>query len=78
MLNQGTKILDALMNASRLSKTSEDQPEINADDIMKTSLKQLTRGFEPEFGGFSEAPKFPQTGLHDHSHQKFARDFFVP
>lgn len=32
----------------------------NGDDCGRLCIKQLLSAFEPEFGGFSKAPKFPQ------------------
>jgi len=37
-----------------------DGPEHISNESWKTCLKQLVSGFEPEFGGFSQSPKFPQ------------------
>ncbi|KAG1681219.1 SWI/SNF complex subunit SMARCC2 [Nymphon striatum] len=60
VLDQGTVILDALMGATNVGKSTANQTNVVSKDVMEKGLKQLTRGFDPEFGGFSQAPKFPQ------------------
>ncbi|XP_063846156.1 spermatogenesis-associated protein 20-like isoform X2 [Scylla paramamosain] len=54
----GGKIMEVLDRTSRLpAPGTEDMP---GEEPISRCLAQLTRAYESEYGGFSEAPKFPQ------------------
>ncbi|KAK3855356.1 hypothetical protein Pcinc_038240 [Petrolisthes cinctipes] len=54
----GSKILEVLDRTSRLSAPRGSG--LPADEAFARCLAQLSRSYEPEYGGFSESPKFPQ------------------
>ncbi|OXA57131.1 Spermatogenesis-associated protein 20 [Folsomia candida] len=55
--NSATKILDVLNRAANLPT---GETITNGQPAASRCLQQLTRSYEPSFGGFSEHPKFPQ------------------
>ena len=54
ILEDASKISEALMHA-----TGSISGEFPGPATMDTAFQQLSDNFEPEFGGFSESPKFP-------------------
>lgn len=56
---KGTMILDALMRATQLQSTDTGLPGL---DVAGKCFKQLSDSYDSEFGGFGDAPKFPQPG----------------
>ncbi|XP_043281243.1 spermatogenesis-associated protein 20 [Venturia canescens] len=59
LLQSGSKILEVLKRSatSKKSSSENDVPSVNCG---KTCVEQLSQSYDREFGGFSEAPKFPQ------------------
>ena len=53
---QGKKLLDHLEPLSRLSPSSDPLSK----EILDTAAQALRQSFDPEWGGFGNAPKFPQ------------------
>ncbi|XP_065341315.1 spermatogenesis-associated protein 20 isoform X2 [Cloeon dipterum] len=56
-LESGSKIMEILERTSKMEIS--DSEEISSAS-WKTCLEQLSSGFEDQYGGFSQAPKFPQ------------------
>jgi uncharacterized protein len=54
LLDQGKRVVDALSP----TPASSDRPL--TDEILGTAFDGLRQAFDPEWGGFSQAPKFPQ------------------
>lgn len=60
-LNQkGTAILDALMRATQLQ--SVESTGLPGPEVAGKCYKQLIDSYDTDYGGFGEAPKFPQPG----------------
>ncbi|XP_077980427.1 spermatogenesis-associated protein 20-like [Glandiceps talaboti] len=56
--SQGTMIIDALMQSSAVKKTgSESLPGRETQDMCYSQLEQ---SYDEQYGGFGQAPKFPQ------------------
>ena len=53
---QVTSILDSKLGAGALKPTAENPPPA----LLAKLYAQLHSAFDPELGGFSKAPKFPQ------------------
>ena len=51
----------ALVNAARRSAETEPQSTLPGREVVNTTLQQLAKAFDPEWGGFGSAPKFPST-----------------
>jgi uncharacterized protein YyaL (SSP411 family) len=47
---------------SRLGETSETQRAF-APDLLQTAAEQIGQAYDPEYGGFGRAPKFPNAGV---------------
>ncbi|XP_033119922.1 spermatogenesis-associated protein 20-like, partial [Anneissia japonica] len=58
MKKRGSAILDALVK-NTVVKQTETQPVIGQEAI-DTCYDQLKKGYDPQYGGFGDAPKFPQ------------------
>ncbi|XP_014236341.1 spermatogenesis-associated protein 20 isoform X1 [Trichogramma pretiosum] len=58
LVTSGAAYLKALKEASE--PTREDADDVPSSKSAETCVKQLIRSYEPKFGGFSDAPKFPQ------------------
>ncbi|XP_063995004.1 spermatogenesis-associated protein 20 isoform X1 [Diachasmimorpha longicaudata] len=58
LIRSSSTILDILRQSSK-GETLSGSPPPSADSGNKC-VQQLVRSFDPEFGGFSDAPKFPQ------------------
>ena len=56
--SSGTAILSVLQKNIATGQESAEAP--SGIECSKKCFSQLKQSFEPEFGGFSEAPKFPQ------------------
>ena len=61
MTSQGEKLRAHLGGAARLTPSNE----LVTDELLVGALRALTRTFDPEWGGFGNAPKFPQPTLID-------------
>ncbi|KAF4518086.1 hypothetical protein B566_EDAN007787 [Ephemera danica] len=73
--DSGAKIMEVLQRNSKLESTSESSStEMPGSDCWRTCLSQLSRSFEPEFGGFGSAPKFPQPSNFNFLFHVYARD----
>ncbi|XP_022091414.1 spermatogenesis-associated protein 20-like [Acanthaster planci] len=59
MSQQASEILDALQRAT-VTKAPSDGGALAVDASISTCYRQLARSFEPQYGGFGGAPKFPQ------------------
>jgi uncharacterized protein len=51
----------ALVKAVSSSAEMKATPDVPGMDVVNTVLPQLARSFDPEWGGFGAAPKFPST-----------------
>jgi uncharacterized protein YyaL (SSP411 family) len=54
ILGQGGRVVEAI------SRSSEGSTEPLTEELMRSALEGLRRAFDPEWGGFGSAPKFPQ------------------
>ena len=54
---------DADQLAAHLKKMGEaaEFGEVEPEEVLKKGVEAFERGFEPQFGGFSQAPKFPHS-----------------
>ena len=57
-VESGEKIAEGLSKAVKASLSSPQ--EADPEETAKKCFSQLLRSYDPEFGGFSRAPKFPQ------------------
>jgi hypothetical protein len=55
-LAQSAKVVDAIGNAARLDASREPL----AEEVLERAFAGLRRAFDPRWGGFGGAPKFPQ------------------
>jgi len=53
---QGGRVIDAISRAASLTAS----PDPLTDEITSSALAELHRSFDPTWGGFGSAPKFPQ------------------
>ena len=62
MIESGEKIAEGLSKAVKASLSGGGGREqaADAEETAKKCFSQLLRSYDPEFGGFSRAPKFPQ------------------
>jgi uncharacterized protein YyaL (SSP411 family) len=51
----------ALVNAARRSAETEPQDAVPGREVVNATLQRLAGVFDPEWGGFGTAPKFPST-----------------
>ncbi|XP_034940180.1 spermatogenesis-associated protein 20 isoform X2 [Chelonus insularis] len=58
LIKSGSKILEVLKMATENNNQLEKIPP--SEDCGKKCVQQLIRSYDREFGGFSDAPKFPQ------------------
>ncbi|KAL7638246.1 UNVERIFIED_CONTAM: hypothetical protein RMT77_010810 [Armadillidium vulgare] len=56
--DSGKKIMEVLQRTSRLEKTSSS--ELPSEEVFSKAFSQFSGMYEPVYGGFSTAPKFPQ------------------
>jgi uncharacterized protein YyaL (SSP411 family) len=56
VLTQGKRVVDAISRTSSLPESHEPL----AEDLLRSAHTQLSKTFDPEWGGFGGAPKFPQ------------------
>ncbi|PNF43606.1 Spermatogenesis-associated protein 20 [Cryptotermes secundus] len=57
----GSKIIEVLQRTSVLDEASSGRnAEVPGEACWKKCMQQLSHSFEPEYGGFGKAPKFPQ------------------
>ncbi|XP_047490222.1 spermatogenesis-associated protein 20-like isoform X2 [Penaeus chinensis] len=54
----GKKIMEVLDRTSRLSLSA--QSDLPGEEAIARCYAQLSRSYEPQYGGFGESPKFPQ------------------
>ncbi|MFW6124250.1 MAG: thioredoxin domain-containing protein [Acidobacteriota bacterium] len=73
-----------ILDAERLTHALEKRTSVNASeqstelldrDLLNNAVQELEKSFDPEWGGFGRAPKFPPCGaisflLHDYYHTK--------
>lgn len=59
--DQGTKLVEHIDISTRLGPS--DEPVTSA--LLETAATHLTENFDPEYGGFGGAPKFPQPMIVD-------------
>ncbi|CAG9864972.1 unnamed protein product [Phyllotreta striolata] len=79
MAKSGKTVLDILKRAH--SHQNTDANNVPGEDCWKKCLLQISRNYEPDFGGFSSSPKFPQPVLfnflfHVYSRQKESEQGF--
>ncbi len=55
LINKGEEVLNALKPKNKIEATKIDENLINI------AIKQIKQVYEPEFGGFGKAPKYPHT-----------------
>jgi hypothetical protein len=55
---QATQLADALKRIAEAPPAAETRP----GDVLHAALADLARRFDPDFGGFDDAPKFPPHG----------------
>ncbi|XP_044598379.1 spermatogenesis-associated protein 20-like [Cotesia glomerata] len=60
LLKSGTKILEILKTSAESKHSSLTGKNPPPKDCGKLCVQQLIRSYDHEFGGFSDAPKFPQ------------------
>ncbi len=63
MMQQADKILLALQKATTTKAVSDAGP-LAMDTSVSLCYRQLAQSFEPQYGGFGAAPKFPQPGMY--------------
>ncbi|MGH2681848.1 MAG: thioredoxin domain-containing protein [Actinomycetota bacterium] len=56
VLTQGKRVVEAIARTSSLPESHEPL----ADDLLRAAHSHLSQAFDPEWGGFGGAPKFPQ------------------
>jgi uncharacterized protein YyaL (SSP411 family) len=56
VLTQGKRVVDAIARTSSLPESREPL----TDDVLRAAHSQLSKAFDPRWGGFGSAPKFPQ------------------
>lgn len=66
-------ILDALKKIS-LSDSSETSTSVPGEATWEKCVRRYISSFEPEFGGFGMAPKFPQASIFNFLFHYYARD----
>jgi uncharacterized protein len=54
LAGQGKRVVEAI------SRTPATSPEPLTEDILQEAVRGLRQSFDPEWGGFGQAPKFPQ------------------
>lgn len=64
LMESGDKIMEAMAHANETASaagvSSEAIATLDAQEVQKKCFEQLLRSYDPEMGGFSKAPKFPQ------------------
>lgn len=77
-IDQNAVAILEVVEASARIAASESLPQL---DLINPTLEALGRAFDPEWGGFGSAPKFPQTNhlelvlwAHTRSHSPVARE----
>jgi len=58
MAEAGTTVMDILKK--RKESTAKSLDKIVAPETLQKAFAQLAKSYDPDFGGFSKAPKFPQ------------------
>jgi uncharacterized protein YyaL (SSP411 family) len=53
--------VDALMTALRRTSTLKPTTSYDADTLLNSAVQALAKGYDPQWGGFGKAPKFPGT-----------------
>jgi uncharacterized protein YyaL (SSP411 family) len=62
----GNQVAEALQEIARV-ESSPDAVEWN--QVLQSCYQQFTRSFDPRWGGFGDAPKFPRPVTHDFLHR---------
>ena len=60
MVQRSSNILDALVQATSASTEGETLP---GNESIEKCYSQLTDSYDKRYGGFGDAPKFPQPGM---------------
>lgn len=53
--------VEALMTALRRTSTLKPDTSYDADTLLNAAVQALAKGYDPQWGGFGTAPKFPNT-----------------
>ncbi len=62
-LQENANVLAASLNPSRTQPVGPLRAKQLSSDILDQALKSSSASFDPEWGGFGSAPKFPQVGV---------------
>ncbi|XP_073945431.1 spermatogenesis-associated protein 20 isoform X2 [Choristoneura fumiferana] len=68
----GAAIMDALQNISKVD--NELSPSVPGEETWNKCVQKYISAFEPDFGGFGLAPKFPQCSIFNFLFHFYARD----
>ncbi|KAG8195374.1 hypothetical protein JTE90_001391 [Oedothorax gibbosus] len=60
VMDQGSRILEIIIQSMSLKAFSESGKTPPALECLKGCLEELSQSYDKEFGGFANAPKFPQ------------------
>ena len=71
ILEQGSQITASLR---QYAAASSGEGSMAGKETLDAGFKQIARGFDPEWGGFSDAPKFPRPVTLNFLFRVFARD----
>ncbi|XP_045771966.1 spermatogenesis-associated protein 20 isoform X1 [Maniola jurtina] len=74
-IEASTNILDALQNISKVQDAASSVP---GEATWTKCVRRYMASFEPEFGGFGKAPKFPQASIFNFLFHYYARDKHDP
>ena len=75
LLENSERVTTALLARSEISKGDRQLPP-SAATMNSRCFQQLDEGYDEEYGGFAEAPKFPTPGQCPHIH--LATDLACP
>ncbi len=63
--DQATELAQAIASRSVIESDRTALPDQSPPDLLSPAVEELARRFDPEWGGFGRAPKFPQPTLVD-------------
>ncbi|CAG9786090.1 unnamed protein product [Diatraea saccharalis] len=72
LVEAGTNIIEALRKISFVE--SEQSATVPGDEAWNKCVRRFMANYEPEFGGFGTAPKFPQASIFNFLFHYYARD----
>lgn len=72
LMEAGVNIMEALKKIAKVD--NEGSSSIPGEEAWKICVKRYMDSFEPEFGGFGMAPKFPQSSIFNFLFHFYARD----